>query len=75
MKKSHIKQWIILIIVTLIVLFANVISYSNGILFIQLPDFQFFTDFLNSANFVILAGIFTVFLMFYMLSYNGRGKK
>lgn len=75
MKKSHVKQWIVLIIVMLVVLFANVISYSNGILFIQSPNFQFLAEFLNSANFIILSGIFMVFLMFYMISYNGRGKK
>ena len=72
---NTITKILIVVVIGIVILFTNVLSFNGDNLVLQFPSIQFFLEFLASQNFVILVGIFGFFFMFYMFIHDDKRLK
>ena len=72
--RGKIEIGITIIVMILIVLFTNVISFANEIIIIQNPDISFLTEFLNTSMFFIISILIFLFLFPFLILSESKEK-
>ena len=72
--RGKIEIGITIIVVVLIILFTNVISFANEIIIIQNPDISFLTEFLNTSMFFIISILIFLFLFPFLILSESKEK-
>ena len=76
------KKFMVFLVITILLILIlsglNIISVSTSGLVITYPSLIYFTDWLNSDNFIMVVSLIFMFLMFYYIFYykeNTRGRR
>ena len=72
--RGKLEIGITIIIMILIILFTNVISFANEIIIIQNPDISFLTEFLNTSMFFIISILIFLFLFPFLILSESKEK-
>ena len=72
--RGKIEIGITIIVMVLIILFTNVISFANEIIIIQNPDISFLTEFLNTSMFFIISILIFLFLFPFLILSESKEK-
>ena len=75
---KYLISFIVILLLILILSGLNIISGSTSGLVITYPSLIYFTDWLNSDNFIMVVSLIFMFLMFYYIFYykeNNRGRR
>ena len=72
--RGKIEIGITIIVMVLIILFTNVISFANEIIIIQNPDISFLTKFLNTSMFFIISILIFLFLFPFLILSESKEK-
>ena len=73
--RGKIEIGITIIVMVLIILFTNVISFGNEVIIIQNPDINFLPVFLNSGFFLTVIFLLFLIIMPYLILKDNSGKK
>ena len=75
---KYLISFIVILLLILILSGLNIISVSTAGLVITYPSLIYFTDWLNSDNFIMVVSLTFMFLMFYYIFYykeNTMGRR
>ena len=75
---KYLISFIVILLLILILSGLNIISVSTAGLVITYPSLIYFTDWLNSDNFIMVVSLIFMFLMFYYIFYykeNTMGRR